>query len=168
MNERERIHRIVNDLALTDGRYVLAGSAVMVLHGIDRAPRDIDIFVATATWFNIYNTTEASQFTGLGSSPANLLTRVWSLFVTDPDDRMRRSDPPYLYRVMHGIEVNIFHSWRKRGIADIDVAFWLHNAEIVDGIRCIPLNCLLHWKEVLGRAKDQVDIEVLKLHLQAA
>jgi hypothetical protein len=125
---------------------VLAGSGSMIMHGMERKPRDIDIFCATATWFGL-----------LRSQRGN-----WNVFCTDPDDAKRRCDPPYLYKDMHGIEVNIFCDWRKRGIGEINVAFWIHNAVVIEGIPCVPLQLLLDWKEEVGRSKDTQDIAAIK------
>jgi len=154
MTEKERLDKILLHLNLPEGQWVLSGSGVMELHGIERERPmgDIDIFVATRTWMNL--------LTDNLFSPDG-----WNVFTTDPDDPKRRSDPPYLYRVLDGIEVNIFHSWRKRGVGDIDVAFWLNNTEKVRGWPCIPLQFLVDWKEQTGRAKDQTDIERIKKFL---
>lgn len=147
MDEKARIHHIMDELNLPRERYALAGSGSMVMHGMVRKPRDIDIFCATATWHSLYRSGQRFQ---------------WNLFCTDPDDAKRRCDPPYLYREMHGIEVNIFHDWRKRGIGEINAAFWIHNAVVLEGVPCVPLQLLLDWKEEVGRSKDALDIVAIK------
>lgn len=159
-HEKNRLRRILDEFSMThgllDGEWVLSGSGVLVMHGIDRGRPmgDVDIFVATRTWFEIF-------FRGLLD-----IENPWKIFTTDPDDPKRRADPPYLYRDMYGIEINIFHSWRKRSIGDIDVAWWLVNAEKIEGIPCVTLQLIMDWKEQLGRSKDQQDIEVLKKYMQ--
>jgi hypothetical protein len=168
VDERERVLKILEDLNLPDGRWVLSGSGVMILNGLERHKPmgDLDIFVATRTWFDLLEQKERRL-----DRPSNFEQRVpvcvpkWEVFTTDPDDPMRRSDPPYLYGIMHGLEVNIFHGWRKRGIGDIDVAFWICNPEVVEGWPCIPLQFLLDWKQQVGRDKDQQDIKLLREHL---
>ena len=109
MTDRDRLERILTELNLPVGRWALAGSGVMVLHGINRKMRDVDIFCATQTWFSLFRQQRGQ---GLGTVP------MWDLFVTDPDDVKRRCDPPYLYREMHGIEVNVFSAWRLRVFAE--------------------------------------------------
>jgi hypothetical protein len=152
--DRSRLLNIARDLNIPSGRWVLAGSGAMVMHGIDRTMRDVDIFCATATWLSIYS----ERYRG----------HPWEVFATDPDDTMRRCDPPYLYRTMHDIEVNVFQSWRKRGVGDIDTAFWIHNAEMVGDIPCVSLQFLLDWKIEVGRSKDIADIALLKARLEGA
>jgi hypothetical protein len=157
-HEKIRLIRVLDDISneygLLDGEWILCGSGVLVLHGIDRGRPmgDVDIFVATRVWFEIF---------------FKEITREnpWKIFTTEPHDAKRRVDPPYLYRDMHGIEVNIFQDWRRRGIGDIDVAFWMNNAEKVEGWPCTPLQFMLDWKEQVGRSKDATDIECLKKHL---
>lgn len=145
--ERQRLDRVLRQLNLPKGRWVLSGSGVMVLHGMDRKMGDVDIFIATRCWFDL------------------LATGLWQVYTTDPDDFKRRADPPYLYRTVGDIEVNVFFDWRKRGVGDIDVNFWLHNAEYVGGWPCIPLAFILYWKQEVGRAKDYHDIVAIQEHL---
>jgi len=156
--EKPRLLKILYELDLPKGQWVLSGSGVLVLNGIerDRPMGDVDIFVATRTWFELFYQSIENAMLHIESGD------YWRIFTTDPTDVKRRADPPYLYRMMHGIEVNVFSDWRKRGIGDIDVAFWLANPEMVEGIPCLPVKFLLDWKEQMGRAKDQTDIESIK------
>jgi hypothetical protein len=151
VTERERIHQVINQLHLPHG-FVISGSAVLFLHCLDRAKPmgDLDIFIPTRTWFALMSTGE------------------WDVWTTDPADPARRVDPPYLVKIVDGLEVNVFFQWRKRGVGDIDVAFWLHNSEEVDGLPCIPLQFILDWKREVGRAKDVDDIALLERHLKDA
>lgn len=157
MTERERIHAIMRDLALPDDQYALSGSAVMFLHGIPREKPlgDLDVFVSTRLWFKV-----------LLNQPRSDRNR-WSIFTTDPTDPQRRLDPPYLYRDMHGVEVNLFFNWRTRGVGDIDCNLWVHNAEVVDGLRCVPLYMLFNWKVQVGRAKDTTDVRLIAEFFEA-
>lgn len=146
MTERERLVAILTELELPAGQWVLAGSGSLVIRGIER-PRpmgDVDIFIATRTWFMMEH------------------TRTWSVFTTDPNDRKRRCDPPYLFKELYDLEVNVFGSWRLRSNGNIDAAWWIHNAEDVDGWPCVPLQLLLDWKRSEGRAKDVDDIKIIE------
>ena len=108
---------------------------------------DVDIFCATRLWFSLLTATG------------------WSVFTPHPNDRAACCDPPYLYKVMEGLEVNIFFNWRRRGVGDIDVPFWMNNPVMVAGYPCTDLNFMLDWKRSMGRAKDHDDIIELERHL---
>lgn len=158
MTEKQRLEHILNELidenVLKPGHWVLAGSGVMILHGLQRSKPmgDVDIFMATRDWIDV--------------SLRDWLDYVnWDVFTTDPNDFKRRCDPPYLYKETLGIEVNLFSQWRMRGIGDIDVNGWIHNAENVGGWPCVPLRLLFDWKRSVGRAKDIEDIHVLSQYL---
>jgi hypothetical protein len=149
MNERTRLERILCDLNLPEGQWVINGSGVMVLHGIERPKPmgDLDIFCTTRLWFDL------------------LAEGSWKVWTTGPEDPRRCCDPPYLYRDMYGLEVNIFHGWRRREVGNFDPAFYIYNAEKVAGWPCAPLQFLLDWKQEVGRAKDVDDIRILTGHL---
>lgn len=149
MTDKERLILIVNELRLPRGQWVLCGSGVMVMHGLrDHRPMgDIDIFIATRPWFTILS---------------KAAIEGWRIFTTDPTDYKRRADPPYLYRDMHGIEVNIFFDWRRRGVGDLDINLLILNAEEIEGVPCAPLQMLYDWKKSTGRAKDVDDVAVLR------
>ena len=161
-HEKQRLEKVLHALNLPEGQWALSGSGVLVLHGIERnrPMGDVDIFLATRPWFDLF-------FRSI--NPAQLhvpVAKPWQIFTTIPEDPKRRMDPPYLYKEMHGIEVNVFHQWRQRNIGDIDTAHWVNNAEKVQGWPCVPLQFLLDWKCEVGRAKDQNDIERIKEYLQ--
>ena len=160
--DRARVRAIAADLNIPAGRWALAGSGSMVMHGIDRKMRDVDIFCATATWFSLMR---QARITPLPPDAGDHSTPSWEVFTTDPDDSMRRCDPPYLYKMMHGIEVNIFSCWRVRGAGDIDMANWIAMANMVDGIPCVPLKLIYAWKAEMGRAKDLDDIQLIKEYM---
>jgi hypothetical protein len=117
-HEKQRLLKVIADLNLPEGQWFLSGSGVLVMHGIDRGRPmgDVDIFLATRPWFEL-----------LGSSLFDYNRQNWNVFTTNPEDPKRRVDPPYLYKEMHGIEVNIFFNWRHRSVGDIDVAHWMNN-----------------------------------------
>lgn len=163
--EQARLEQILTDLGLPEWRYTLAGSGVMVLHGIERSKEmgDVDIFCDTRLWFDIMSGSRSWH-----DQHGSVID--WRVFTTDPDDDKRRCDPPYLFANFYGLEVNIFYHWRRRLIGDIDVATWILNSEKVGEGRwpCVPLQMLLDWKEQIGRDKDQMDIEAIKRHLGKA
>jgi hypothetical protein len=152
--ERSRIHRIMDELSLPEGQFVLSGSAVLILHGIQRSRPmgDLDVFLATRPWMEM----------AIGT-----LTGGWRIWTTDPTDPVRRCDPPYLVKEVCGLEVNIFHAWRRRGIGDLDPNVMIRNAELVRGLPCNPLEFMLDWKLEVGRDKDLEDIRLLRDHLAA-
>jgi hypothetical protein len=130
VTDQERIRQIVADLGLgpTDP-YVINGSGSMVMHGITADDRgrpmgDLDVFVATRHWFEMLD--------------AGYHDQRWAVWTTDPSDPMRRSDPPYLDGIMYDLPVNVFHGWRQRMVGNFNVAFYLANPVIIDGVRCVP------------------------------
>jgi hypothetical protein len=161
-HEKPRLIRVLKDLSLPKGQWVLSGSGVMCLHGIerDRPMGDVDIFVATRVWFDLLF---GGLYKTISGPPRSL--DGWSVFTTEPTDPDRRCDPPYLFKEMHGIEVNIFSDWRLREVGNIDAAKLIREAEMVEGWPCATLEFLLDWKDQVGRAKDTRDIEVLRKHL---
>lgn len=147
--DHSRLHRILRYLkpALPDGHWFLNGSAVLVLHDIrtGRPMGDLDIFLATRDWF---------EFPG-GRR------RVWELRTPNPDDPRERHDPPYWEQVIDDLPVNLFFAWRVRHLADIDCNFLTHNAELVEGWPCAPIDMVAAWKEQKLRAKDSIDVEAI-------
>lgn len=109
----------------------------MVMHDLVRSKPmgDVDIFVATRAWFDLYQ--EYVEY-----NPFKEKDR-WNLFTTDPNDFKRRCDPPYLFFDAYGIEVNIFCEWRKRGIGDLDVNWLILNAKDVRASRAIAFSSFL-------------------------
>lgn len=169
MTERERIVSICRSLPLWEwpkDQWFVNGSGSMIMHGITAEDRgkpmgDLDIFVPTRRWFELFAADNAGSTSFSWWSP-------WEVFTTDPTDRLRRQDPPYLTREIMGLRVDVFHSWRVRHVGDFDVAFYMANSVVIDGVPCVPLQFILDWKSEVGRAKDQVDIEVLKRWAQEA
>lgn len=152
MNDRDRLLAVIHDLDLPPGQWFLCGSGVLVMHGLrDHKPMgDIDIFLATRPWFDLYH--------GGG----------WELFTTPPEDADRAADPPYLYRTMYGIEVNVFFDWRTREVGNLDINWWLRNAEEVEGVPCTTLEFMLDWKLSVMREKDLEDISAIQRYLREA
>jgi hypothetical protein len=151
--DRLRLQRILEVLrpGLPDGRWFLNGSAVLVLNGIrtGRPMGDLDIFLATADWFN---------FPLIFAEPGD----QWILRTPDPDDPCSRHDPPYWLKVIEDLPVHVFFGWRVRHIADIDCNFLTANAEVTDGWPCAPLQMVADWKAQKLRAKDAIDLAAIR------
>lgn len=167
MTERDRVIKICRELRLPDDQWVVNGSGSMIMHGITAEERgkpmgDLDLFVATRVWFDILK----NGYINTRVIP-RYRHRDWKVWTTDPTDPRRRSDPPYLDGMMYGLPVNIFHEWRRREVGNFDVAFYIYNATVIDGVRCAPLQFILDWKTEVGRAKDVDDIRVLQRVLEA-
>lgn len=149
LSDRERLDKVLEALKLPRGQWCLSGSSVMELHGIDRERPmgDIDIFVSTALWFQLYESTAL----------------IWGLSIPDSADTAERCDPPFLYVELLGIEINVYYDWHHEAV---NVAFWIHNAEMVEGWPCIPLQFLVDWKKSLGRAKDVTDAAAIEAWME--
>lgn len=144
MNERERIKAVVADLGVPS---MLNGSGVMVMHGMDRVPEDLDFFVPTAHWLELYHDGR------------------WDVLCTEPDDAKQRFDPPILTAKMYSIEVNVFSAWRIRDRGNADLNLEWKRSEIVDGVRCLSLKRLQEWKAEQLREKDVPDVDLIAAHL---
>jgi hypothetical protein len=149
MTDREKVHEILKALKFPLGQYVIGGSGSMVLHGIEREMRDLDIFVSTALWFTLYEST----------------TLTWGLVLPDPEDDATKADPPILTVEFLELPIEVYFHYRRRSIGDIDTAFWLKNYTLQDGWPCVPLEMIFQWKDQLGRAKDARDMELIRRHL---
>lgn len=106
-DDSPRVHvcRILNQLDLPKEKIVIGGSAVLALRNI-RKIRDLDIFVRRSLW----NQLEASG--------------EWMRWDPDPNDPIRHTDPPYLIKIMDGIECHLFYDWKHRGY-QVDVEWFL-------------------------------------------
>lgn len=150
MTEREKIISILTALRLPRGQYIVAGSGAMVLHEVPRTRPigDLDIFVSTALWFQLYE--NANGF-------------IWGLFVPDSRDVKRKADPPYLFANFLGIEVNVFFDWRKRETGNFNVAEALERRIFTkDHWPTLDLPTVLRLKQESHRDKDLDDIAVLE------
>lgn len=117
------------------------GSASMVLHGMDRQIDDVDLFVPTRVWFKLRD----NDFR-------------WNTYLTNPWDSELLCDPPFIYRWVQGVEVNVFFAWRRRGYVDIDVADEFRRAVNKSNFLAVPLRQLRRWKVEAGRWKDIHDV----------
>lgn len=178
MNEVERIVKICDELALPPDQWVLNGSAVLALRGIDRGRPmgDMDVFCSTEAWFDVYH----SMIVGIAMSAARGSGTLgnWELILPDGDNHVERCDPPFLRRSMYGLEVDLYFQWRRReaGPDDYDPRRYIESAEYIypsgdiDGedfnsIPCVPLGFIIGWKMGMGRVKDLRDVAVIKEYL---
>jgi hypothetical protein len=152
---RENLARLLTILtylkpALPDGQWFLNGSAVLYLHDIwtGRPMGDLDVFLATRPWFEF--PTELAE-------PGN----QWILNTPDPTDPTCRHDPAYWQKELSGLPVHVFSGWRVRHVADIDCNMLTHNAQMVRGWPCAPIQMVADWKEQKLRAKDAIDVEAI-------
>jgi hypothetical protein len=154
MNEtKQKILNVLGELGVAKEHILVSGSAIMFLADIprERPLGDIDLFIPTRVWFRLQRRTGPQG--------------GWEVWTTEADDEKRRCDPPYLFKEMYGVEVNIFFQWRIRHVGDIDVHFWWKNAVQIAGYNCIAPQLLLDWKQTMGRNKDLEDILLLRKHL---
>lgn len=143
MSPRAQIVSILDELDLRLDSYFIGGSGPLALRDM-RSVGDIDIGVTTAYWFDL-------QASG-----------DWRVFTTESHDPLTRCDPPYLYRVVQGVEVHVFFAWCLRDflpahLSDYNVIFREHT-EWVAGWRCVKLPLLLRLKSCYQRRKDLSDI----------
>lgn len=167
MNEVERIYAICEELNLPDDQWVLNGSAVLALHGINRGRPmgDMDVFCSTEAWFNFYH----NMIVGIIHYPLE----TWKLVLPDGDNAEERCDPPFLRRFIHGLEVDLYFQWRRRenGPDDYDPRRYIEAAEHVGDIRygsalpCVPLGFIIGWKLGMNRDKDLRDVIAIRDYL---
>lgn len=146
MTEKERIKKVVQSIPYP---VMVVGSGVMAMHDMDRKLGDLDLFMATQHWFDLYEDQDTWPYA------------PWQRIVVDPDND-HRFDPPYLERFIDGLKVNIFFAWRVReNSTDLDAnQLWLE-AELVEGVACSPIKHLLRWKQAVMREKDLPDIKAI-------
>jgi hypothetical protein len=152
-----------------DSEYVLFGSAVLYLHGVDvgRPPGDVDVFVNRRVWGELLGRTGAAVLTPRAGDPPLL---AWDL----------GDDPP----------LHVFYEWTARDADWMSVRQCFERAESVGirfrdrdavfatytvGWRCIPLELIRQHKRFahshdLGseeHAKHEADLAILDAHLTA-
>lgn len=159
----EKLVKILGELNLPRGEWMLSGSGILVLYGLrdHKSMGDVDIFVTTRLWCEMFEVSIVDRV-------VRNWTPMWELVTTDPDDDRRRCDPPFLRREMHGLDVDVFFSWRLRepkgalesGYIDINERF--REIEFKDGIPHMGLRFMLDWKKAVGRPKDMEDIVALE------
>lgn len=160
MTPSERVIHLMRVLDLNPAQFFLGGSACLALRDL-REISDLDVGVTTNYWFNLH------------------ATGKWGVYTPPSHDDWQCCDPPYLFRVINGTEINVFHAWRRRGpeetpFNDYNLVF-REGTELVQGYPCIKLPILLRQKVdavVNGmygglRDKDVRDIGLITSYLES-
>ncbi len=58
--------------------------------------------------------------------------------------------------------IQVFNTWTSD---EWDTNELIDTAEVIEGIRFVPLSSVLRWKTTHHRAKDREDIRILEAHL---
>lgn len=119
-------------LGLPSDDFVVFGSGPLLAHGLRDSVPDLDVLARGEAW------RQAQRF----AAPERAPSGVGSII-----------------RVPENIE--IFDAWPLKG-KGWNVDRLIDNAEIIDGIRFVPLETVLNWKESAGRPKDEDDIALLR------
>ena len=104
--------------------YVIFGSAVMKLHDLKDEIGDIDVFVSAAMYGRLRESAKIDR---------------WS------EKRPRQDDPPFMETHVGALAVHMFYTWTSRD-QWIDAPEAFASAEIVQGLRCIPLELVAFHK----------------------
>lgn len=125
MNDRQKLHDIMQAMNLPKGQWALVGDAAKfvndaMLNNIDAEDDDrslstIDILVTTATWFARYESTDL----------------VWALGLPDPDETRIFADPPRLFMEFLEIEVNLMFT---------HIGSVLSSSQVISNAKQIELN----------------------------
>lgn len=129
--DRDALRGILASLPFEAGRWVVAGSAPMLMAGLIESIRDVDIVVDPATW-----------------------RQAVSLSAQSPRDG-HLGDHVVEFEVA-GARVEVFDGWL--GIAAEEM---IAEAVDVEGVPCSPLGRVLESKRRLLRNKDRAHIELL-------
>jgi hypothetical protein len=133
--DRPALLGVLRAMPLQPGRWVVAGSAPLLMAGLIDWIEDVDVVADATAW------TQAVDL--CGRSP-----RV-GLF----GDHMLDLD-------VAGVGVEVFDGW-----LGIDAAQMIAEADDVDGIRLSPLVRVLDSKHRLKRPRDLAHIDILEAHL---
>lgn len=131
----EELIKSVKSLNLPIGKYVLFGSAPIIVKGLRPALHDIDIVVKEDLW-NEYQNKE-----GWVKKPFN-----------DKETYLEWS----------GKNIEFWKSW---GPGEWDVNKIIEEAEIIDGLPFVQLETVLEWKKICARPKDIEDIKLLEKYI---
>jgi len=129
--DRDALRGILAALPFEAGRWVVVGSAPMLMAGLIQSIRDIDIVVDPATWRQVVSLSEQAPRGGLYG------------------DHVVKLD-------VAGAPVEVFDGW-----LGIDADTMLAEAVDVEGVPCSPLGRVLDSKRRLLRNKDLAHIELL-------
>lgn len=154
--------RLEGLIEIMDGcEVVVAGSAAMVLHGIDlgRIPGDIDLFVPTEDWFGLYR-----DF--IEDCACYPTARDLKLFTPDREDPRRLVDPPFLIEDSEpDFPVHIFHGWRYRpNEGNWDIAGMFNLPDVKYGWQVASLDVVYQQKMLARRPKDLRDMALILEH----
>jgi hypothetical protein len=129
--DRDALRGILAALPFETGRWVVAGSAPMLMAGLIQSIRDIDIVVDPATWRQAVSLSEQAPRGGL-----------YGDCVVELD--------------VAGAPVEVFDGW-----LGIEADTMIAEAVDVEGVPCSPLGRVLDSKRRLLRNKDLAHIELL-------
>lgn len=129
--DRDALRGILAALPFEAGRWVVVGSAPMLMAGLIQSIRDIDIVVDPATWRQVVSLSEQAPRGGLYG------------------DHVVEFD-------VAGAPVEVFDGW-----LGVDADTMIAEAVDVEGVPCSPLGRVLDSKRRLLRNKDLAHIELL-------
>ena len=129
------LHRILAELPFEAGRWVVAGSAPMLMAGLIDSITDVDIVVDGIAWRQAVSLSDEEPRDGLFG------------------DRIVELD-------VAGSPAEIFDGW-----LGIEASVLIAEASMRDGYPFSPLTRVLESKRRLSRPKDLAHIEVLEAHL---
>lgn len=134
--DRRSLPLILSSLPFEPGRWVVAGSAPMLMSGLIDSISDIDVVVDGTAWQQAEALSDQQVREGLRG---DLIVEI------DVD----------------GSLVEVFDGWLGR-----DAAEMIAEGIELEGFRFSPLSRVLDSKRRLSRAKDQRHIELLEAHLE--
>lgn len=149
MKLHEELITILNILDLPKHQFVVVGSGILMMRDLRKAG-DLDIFCTTELWFDTLWEDESDR---------------WGVYVPNGYNPEERCDPPFLYRTVNGIEVNMFFSWRQREQGNLNVSDAIAAAETINEFPCQTLKDLMDWKSTVMRDKDIADLELIEKQL---
>ena len=133
--DRTTLTNILEALPFQAGRWVVAGSAPMLMAGLIDSIHDVDIVVDGTAWQQAVSLSDGEPRDGLLG-----------------DQRVSIE--------LEGATVEIFNGW-----LGIDAAQMITEAVDLDGFRFSPLERVLESKRRLLRSRDVVHIAIIEAHL---
>ncbi len=133
--DRNALHRTLAELTFEPGRWVVAGSAPMLLAGLIDSIDDIDIVVDRSAWRQ-------------------------AVSLSDQEPEHGRFGDHIVKLEMAGSSVEVFDGWLGTNAAQM-----LAEAVDVDGVPCSPLGRVLDSKRRLGRPRDLHHIRIIESHV---
>lgn len=136
--DRSKLLRLLRQLNLPKGQYVVFGGACLVIHGLRQAD-DIDIFVTK----KLYNQLKSSDW-----------TEQWP----------KVENPPLLETIIEDTAVHAFYDWQQRKKWRPNIKKLIEQPELIEGFPFMPLELLHKWKSSLSRSKDDKDIKLIEAY----